>query len=370
MSYIELIRIFLKNKIRILSVSAIVGAIVAFFAFFVMDPIFLSTATIKTTSSSSGLSSLLSGDAIPDISDLSGLGGGSVVKELALYENILLSRRSVEEAIIKFNIMEEEEFKYMFDALKYFRSNKMTISKDKVAGTMEIGIFDKNPEKAKEIAEFLVQQLNKINTELNVQNARNNREFIQSRYDLARIDLRNVEDSLRIFQDNYGIAPDLQVQAAVKAEIELTSQIKSEEVKLEILRRILSPGQAELVEQEQMITELKKQLSTVQNERIDNDVLTLQGKPLIVLNFYRLKREVEIQNKILSTLIPLLEQSKIEEKRETPSVLVIDSPNVPDKKVKPKRLTLTLIFSFFAGLSSYFYFILKSKWSQFKSLGN
>ncbi|MBK8382695.1 MAG: hypothetical protein IPL16_12560 [Ignavibacteria bacterium] len=48
--------------------------------------------------------------------------------------------------------------------------------------------------------------------------------------------------------------------------------------------------------------------------------------------FLRLKRDVEIQNKILTTIIPILEQAKIEEKRETPTVIILDPPNVPDKK--------------------------------------
>lgn len=39
----------------------------------------------------------------------------------------------------------------------------------------------------------------------------------------------------------------------------------------------------------------------------------------------------------------MLEQSKIEENRETPTVLILDSPNVPDKKSKPKRLIIIVL---------------------------
>ncbi|MBL0108978.1 MAG: hypothetical protein IPP52_17295 [Ignavibacteria bacterium] len=46
--------------------------------------------------------------------------------------------------------MEENKYKYMQDAVKDFRENVMEIKKDKVAGTLEIGIYDKNPQKRKE----------------------------------------------------------------------------------------------------------------------------------------------------------------------------------------------------------------------------
>ncbi|MBS1552403.1 MAG: hypothetical protein JST15_10105 [Bacteroidetes bacterium] len=351
-----------KKKIILLSTLA-VGLVTGLIVFFILDPIFLSSATIKSISKSGGINTLLGVDAIPDLSDIGNLGGGSVTKELALYENILVSRRCVEEAILKFNIIEEEKFKTMFDATKYFRENVMTITKDKIAGTMEIGALDKDPAKAKEIADFLVYQLNKINTELNIQNAKNNKEFIQNRYNESKDDLTKLEDSLKQFQDVFGIAPDLQVQAAVKAEIELETEIKSEEIKLALLKKILSPDQAEIKSLEEQIIEMKKQLSDVRNNNDTQDVLTLKGKPKIILNYLRLKREVEIQNKVMSTLIPLLEQSKIEEKRETPSVLVLDPPIIPDKKVKPKRLSIILISMLLSFCLIYLFLVAKTKWN-------
>ena len=74
------------------------------------------------------------------------------------------------------------------------------------------------------------------------------------------------------------------------------------------------------------------------------------------MNFLRLKREVEIQNKILTFIIPMLEQAKIEEKKETPTILIIDSPQVPDYKIKPKRLPLTLFSVIFFTFLSYLFF--------------
>jgi capsule polysaccharide export protein KpsE/RkpR len=366
-SLIDYYKIYRQNRTTIFIVTAIVGLISIFLFFFIIKPVYLSTTTVKTTAKASGLSGLIP-EGIPDIGDLGGLGGGggAITKELALYENILLSRRNIEETILKFNLMEDGEFKYMQDAVKNFRENVLEISKDKIAGTMTIGIYDNDPVKAKEMTDFMIYQLNRINTELNVLNAKNNKEFIQERYNVVSLDLSQAEDSLRIFQDVFGIAPDIQVQAALKAEVELEAEIRSEEVKLELLRKLLTSDQPEVKQQEDKINALKMQLNDIQYSTDGSSKLQIKGSPEKVLSFVRLKRNVEIQNKILTTLIPMLEQSKIEEKKETPTVLVLDPPNIPERKAKPKRLPKVLMFSFIGFVFSYIYFVGKSKWKNFK----
>lgn len=367
---LEYVNIFLKNKKPIIIVTICAILFSTFTAFFVLDLIYYSAGTVKSTSETAGLSGLLGSAGLPGMEQLSDITGGSSVAELALYENILLSRRCVEETIIKFDIMEEEGFDHMFFATKYFRENIMEIQADKIAGTMEIGVFDKDPVKAKEIADFLIYQLNKINTELKVQDARNNREFIESRYNLVRNDLQNAEDSLKQYQDIYGIAPDITIQAAVTTEIELEVEIKSEEVKLDLLRKILSPDQAEIKTQEEKIASLRKQLYDIQNSPDRSSQLNLKGSPDIVMNYLRLKRDVEIQNKILTFVIPLFEKAKIEENKQTPAILILDAPNVPDYKTKPKRLTIILISAFLVFIIVYTFFVVRDKWYNYKSLMN
>lgn len=57
----------------------------------------------------------------------------------------------------------------------------------------------------------------------------------------------------------------------------------------------------------------------------------------------RLFRNVAIQQKILEFLLPLFEQTKVEEKRSTPSVIILDKASVPERKAKPKVLLYTML---------------------------
>jgi len=366
LSILDYYVIFSRNKINIFLWTLSISIITAFIVFFIIDPIYYSSSIIKSSSTSSGLGSLMSNSGIPDFSDLSDISlGGSGGKELALYENILNSRRAIEPAIYKFNILEKENIKYMEDAIKYFRKSVMEVSKDKIAGTIEIGINDKDPAIAKEICSFMIEQLNKINIELNVLNAKNNREFIENRYNSAKNELTQSEDSLKYYQNRFGISPDIQTKASMQMNIELESQIKSEEIKLSILSKILSPEQNEIKIQKEKISALKEQIEKLKSNDYEN-MLSLKNAPTKVLDYLRLLRNVEISNKIVMYLLPLYEQAKIEEKKQMPTVLVIDYPQIPDKKVKPKRLIIILIFTLIGFIISYSFYFIKSNYNSKK----
>ncbi len=361
--YYEIFRKY-RNAILIITAAFFLLSIILYF--FVIPPLFLSTATVKTTAKSSSLTGMLSSSGLSGLGDVTELtGGGTGATELALYENIVSSRRCIEETINKFGLFQRYNEKYMQEAVKHFREERLEILKDKTAGTMVIGVYEKDPQLAKDIVEFLVNQLNKINTELSVQNARNNREFIEKRYEQAKVDLKQSEDSLKKYQDVYGIAPDITVKAAVQSQIQIEGEIKSEEVKLELLQKILSPDQTEIKMQEEKIKALKKKQNEINTSDNQNEFLKLKGSPDIVMKFVRLSRDVEIQNKILTYVLPLYEQAKIDEKKETPVVLILDQPFVPERKTKPKRLPSVIIFTLVGFGLSYSGFFLYDKIREF-----
>jgi uncharacterized protein involved in exopolysaccharide biosynthesis len=63
--------------------------------------------------------------------------------------------------------------------------------------------------------------------------------------------------------------------------------------------------------------------------------------PELGVQYFRFFRQVELQGKILELILPLYEQAKIEEQRDTPSLLVLDSATPPEKASKPRRLLIT-----------------------------
>lgn len=367
LSLLELITVFFKNKNKIFLFTGIVTVVSIILYFFVFDLVYESSASLRSSSKSSGLLGALDG-GLPDIGGLDdiGLGGGKSAKELAAYEQILISRRCIEVIVNRFSLMQRDEYRYMEDAVKSFREDQLKIEMDKISGIMIIRVLDKNPVYAKEMVETLLSELDRINIELNVVNARNNREFIERRYFLAKEDLAKSEDSLKSFQLIYGIAPDLQIKAAAQSVFSLEAELKAEEVKLDVLKKILSADQPEVKTQEAKVNSLRDKIGEINMSTDLNEFLRLGNSPQIALEFLRLQREMEIQTKILTFILPLYEQSKIEEKRETPTILVLDKPFVSERKSKPKRLTMVLVMTMIGFLLSYCFFILTFKWKQFR----
>lgn len=364
----DFIRIYKENRRKIFTVSIILGLLTAIVVYIIMDPIFLSYGTIKTSGKVVGLNFGIPGSEIGDFGEV--LTGTSYTKELAFYENILTSRRCLEETIVKFNLMEENGYKNMQRAVKDFRENIMYTVKDKVSGTMDVGVYDKNPAMAKEISQFLIQQLDKINIELNLLNAKNQREFIEQRYEQSNEKLISAEDSLKLFQDRFGLSPDYQYKAASDMEIQIEADIESEKIKLELLQKILSSDQDEIKLQLEKINALEKRLFNIQNSTDGSSKLQLKGSPDVILKFVRLKRQVEIQNKILSVLLPLYEQSKIEEKREIPTILVLDQPFIPDEKTKPKRIISILAVMLIGAFISYAYYFIRTQLRKIEGISS
>jgi uncharacterized protein involved in exopolysaccharide biosynthesis len=60
------------------------------------------------------------------------------------------------------------------------------------------------------------------------------------------------------------------------------------------------------------------------------------------MQYLDLYREIEIQSKLMEVIYPLYEQMKLEEARETPTVLVLDHAVPPLRKARPMRSLIVL----------------------------
>ena len=65
--------------------------------------------------------------------------------------------------------------------------------------------------------------------------------------------------------------------------------------------------------------------------------------PALGSEYLRRFRDVEIQYKILQFIMPMYEQAKVEEKRQTPSVLVLDKAYPAERKARPRTVMYTLL---------------------------
>ncbi|CUT01406.1 GumC family protein [Candidatus Kryptobacter tengchongensis] len=277
---------------------------------------------------------------------LRGLSGTQL--PLFTYLAILNSRTAMEKVVNKFDLIKVYGIKdsSMEKAVKKLRGN--TDFEIDENGVLVINVYDEDRRRAADMANYFVEVLNEINIKLNIEEAKNNRIVIERRYLQNLADLKAAEDTLKKFQQRYGIyyLPE-QAKAAVEAAAELEAQIIAEEVKLGILQRQLGDDASEVRAVKIQIEEMKKRLNQMKegNERLKNEMtlfVPFKNMPELGLQYLRLYREYEIQNKLLEFIVPLYEQAKIEEQKNVPVVQVLDYAVPPEKKARPFRTLIVL----------------------------
>ncbi len=194
-------------------------------------------------------------------------------------------------------------------------------------GAVEISVFDRDPHRAARMANDLVDILNDISRELTSQDAKNNREFIEKRLEKVREELAQAEESLKVFQEKSGLVLTPEQSAALVAIAELYGMKSKKEVEYAILKKSVTPDNELLQQLKIELGELERKLNTI---------------PSAGLSSIRLYRSVLIHQRILEYLFPLYEQAKLQEARDTPSVLVLDRAIAPEKKARPPRLLIVL----------------------------
>lgn len=277
------------------------------------------------------------------LTSASSLGGFGQTLGAYNYLAILKSRSAMESVVDKFDLITVYDIgdSSIEKALEELESNvAFEIEEDEY---ITIEVYDKDPQRAADIANYFVDLLNKISIELGTQEARNNREFIGKRLENIKVDLRNAEDSLRRYQERTQmiVSPDPN-SSGIASVAELYGMKARKDIELGVLRKSTTKENALVQQLEIELNEISKKLNSF---------------PEIGIESLRLYRDVAIHQKILEFLVPLHEQAKIDEQKDVPVILVLDKAVPAERKDKPKRslivalaavgaLVLSLLFVF------------------------
>jgi len=284
----------------------------------------------------SGLSALAK-----NFSPSKGLAALTGNSEFDRYLVILKSSTMVDDVIKKFDLRKEYDFEVKdYDkVVKAFLSNLELEVQDE--GNLTVSIYDKSPNRAAKMVNYMVDKLNEINTTLSVSNAKANREFIEKRYLQNVADINNLENDMKLFQEKYGvIAVPEQIESTIKSMSEIFSEQAKKDIALNVLRRSYgneSPiTQKAAIEVEEINKKINSLIGSGNSINGSNLLIPFKQAPALGNKYLKIYRDIEIQYKILEFVQPLYEQAKVEEVRNSPSVLVLDKAYPPIKKAKPK----------------------------------
>jgi len=349
------LNLFWRNR-RTLYKTAAWAVVISTAIAFVIPKRYESTVTIMPPDSlgSNGMMmAALASKASPELASVaaSALGMKSTGE---LFVGLLRSR-SVEEAIVdRFQLQSIYWVRYKQDARKRLES-RTEISEDRKTGIITLTVTDRQPQRARELAQAYIDELDHLVSQVSTSSARRERVFIEQRLTTVKTDLEDAEQQFSTFASKNG-ALDIkeQTKAMVESAASLQGRLIAAESEVEGLRQIFNPNNVRVRSAQAQVDELKQQLAKIGGTEAplsadsaspDQFYPSIRKLPLLGVQWADLFRRVKIQETIYELLNQQYELARIQEAKEIPTVNVIDPANLPEKKSWPPRLLIIVLLT-------------------------
>lgn len=300
--------------------------------------------------------SLLGGLAGSGLLPVPGLSVGLSIPSLTpnrdMVVSILKSRTVVQAVVERFGLRERYGVRYVEEAVKELQDKRVQISVTP-EGVISLTVEDKDPAVAAQMANFFVQQTDRLVSQFGTGEAGRERGFLTEQLARAKTDLETAETALRGFQErNRAIILQDQTREAIEGAARLKGEIIAAEVQLQVMRSFATEANPDIAALRRRIEEMKRQLAQVEYGDGPRERRSPAGDqpefhvpfvrvPEVGLELARLTRDVKIQETVVTLLTQQLEQARLGEAKDIPIVRVLD-PAVPAEQPSKPPLFLGL----------------------------
>jgi uncharacterized protein involved in exopolysaccharide biosynthesis len=351
---LDVLRILVRWRRPLIALSLVAAAAAAIIVFN-LEPRYYAQASVLPPYEEKGfgnLSQLLREYQIP-------IPGGVQTPMLpTLYASIVASRKMGKRVLDEFELRAVFESKTDEDALHTLRDR--TYLKYTDDGLFLVGYQDADPKRGAAIVNSYVRNLDDIIREVNSGRAGQTRQFVEGQVARCRADLAAAEEALRDFQrQNRAVQIDTQTEGAIKLAAELQGRIMAAEIELQMLRQRALPTAPEVRFKEQELAALRAQFGGLGGatthapltQRDDESLFPrFEAVPDMALQYVRLMRNLKVQETLHALLVQQLEQSRIEELKNTPVLSVLDWAEPGERPVYPRKMLFIAIAALVAAL--------------------
>lgn len=299
-----------------------------------------------------------SNEIINQLGSLTGMmaGAGSVVSG-DFYVGLIKSRRMAEHILDKYRLMDllgiELTDKNLEIALIEFSKDIDVVVTDDGFMTISYSFCDASV--AHDVVYEVILETNQLINKLNIVKAREQREFLEERIAEVYRDFDSLEGKIKeYYRDNDIFEFESQAENTVNTLSQLLMKKKELQIFLDVQVQSMGKEHPEFKAKSLELKEIERQYDLILNSvRFGEDT---RMKPLLPLTqiprleFFRKKvfRELEAQSELLKMLKKQYEMAKIEEKKESMYLRILDPPSEPVMRKWPKRQFIVAI-AFFLG---------------------
>jgi len=292
---------------------------------------------------------MLSGD-MSSYASLLGLSSGS--NDADAIWTFFNSWELQDQVIIRFNLAEHYEFKGKFhaDLLKTFRRNfSLTLTKENM---LEITIEDEDYKLAAQMVQFMLVQADSMYNAFKTAQARQSREYFESRINKCLVTLDSLEEDFVNFQvKNNFYDPSIQMESTIKYLGEQEAQREAVDVELNYERMNRGVDSKKYEELQKRYRSLDASLSrTLSGKRESLGLVALKKSPALGAEYMRKESEIRVQETMYKMLRQQSEQLLLEEAKTMKNLHVLQAPWENDKKVAPRRGVILMFACFVSFL--------------------
>ncbi len=363
-----------KKHSKIIWIIVFVACVVTFIFSLIMPHTYKTYTTVMPPKQgeNTGLSGILQNFAGGLPSGLPSLGSSN--NQSLVLADILRSRAIAEYLIKELKLKQLPQYDGMTnnELIEYLQENfKVDVEKTGLIvfqTSAKTCFFASSQEKqatkqlAKKFADEAVKGLDLIVRSKNTSAAKKSRMYIEKELAKYREKSDSIDNILENFQrTNRVLKIDDQTQALVKQAIEVGLQLAKAEMELNIAKNELSKDNPYLIQQQNIVNQLRKQYNAVQSGGLtgsDGFSIPFDKIPSLAREYANLYRDKKIVEQIIMYLETQRHQEAIQENRDVPTVEVLDKAFVPDKQSSPNKklmLLLTFVISFILVLMYFTY---------------
>jgi len=249
-------------------------------------------------------------------------------------------------------------------------AEQLNVTSSKTDNTISVSIQSPDPVFAADMANSYVKALDRYNQTNSFTSARYLREYIEKRMNEADKELDLAQKELRDFQEkNRAISISNQASKTLEVIGNMEAQRVSIEVQKAAKEKFYKGPHIEIEQLEAQMEALQKNINRLTySEETSVPVEVEKGRvefyiPLSripALNFdeSKLLLKVNVKTGVVTTLTTLLEQARLEEAKDIPTINTLEWATPPEKPVKPRmkmNIILGFIIAFFLGIFVIFF---------------
>jgi tyrosine-protein kinase Etk/Wzc len=252
-------------------------------------------------------------------------------------------------------------------------SRRTNISVDRKTHFLTIEVTDHDPQRAQQITAEYIAQLNLLLARVDNSASHRERLFLQQRLLEVGHELQGAEsDFSRFSAGNFLVDLHDEDSTLQQTVLYLQGQLIAEKTQLQALRTVYADDNAHVHEAQARILELTRQIrqlgghsnTTLVGSASTAPLIPLRKLPALGVGYIDLLRRVKVDETQFEALARKYEMARAQEARELPSVTVLDSPEIPEKRVFPLRVLMIAAGACLAFLSCVTWIFLKSDWDR------